>query len=85
MFDMGKSFRVDLDPNYKGHRPEIPEDLKLQWLELAQYEAFGLQTFAEDCGYEADDIIGTLAVKSAGEGHDIRIFSNDKDFAQLVN
>ena len=86
VLDMGKSFRVDLDPNYKGHRPEIPEDLKLQWPELAPLcEAFGLQTFAEDCGYEADDIIGTLAVKFAREGHDIRIFSNDKDFAQLVN
>jgi DNA polymerase I len=85
VFDMGKSFRVDLLPDYKGHRPEMPDELRLQWPELAPLsEAFGYSTFAEDCGFEADDVIGTLSRAYAKEGFDVRIVSNDKDFAQLV-
>ena len=78
VFDVGKSFRNDLYPAYKGQRPDKPADLKQQWPELIPLcESFGITALAQE-GFEADDIIGTLAVRAAAAGV-------DKDFAQLVN
>ena len=84
VFDVGTSFRNELYPDYKGQRPDKPADLEQQWPELMPLcQAFGVAAFGQD-GLEADDIIGTLAVRAAAQGVDVRIISSDKDFAQLV-
>ena len=84
LFDKGKSFRNDLYPDYKGQRPDMPEDLREQWPHFIPLcEEWGVKALAME-GFEADDIIGTLA-QHAGPGLDVTIVSNDKDFAQLVN
>ena len=84
VFDLGKSFRNDLYPEYKGTRPDMPEDLRLQWPELVPLsQDFGVHAIAID-GIEADDIIGTLARRYAGPDLHVSIVSADKDFCQLV-
>ena len=79
------SFRKEIFPEYKANRGEMPEDLEKQvpWLKkmVQILNIYGV----EKEGYEADDIIGTLA--RLGTKHNLKIFivSGDKDFAQLVN
>ena len=86
VFDKGKSFRAEKFTEYKAHRPSMPEPLKLQWPEsMPISEVFGFQTYAKDDGFEADDIIGTMAKKYATKDLHVTIFSNDKDFSQLVD
>ncbi|MEC9391120.1 MAG: DNA polymerase I [Myxococcota bacterium] len=83
LFDKGKSFRNDLYPDYKGQRPDMPEDLREQWPHFIPLcEEWGVTAMAMD-GFEADDIIGTLAQHASSEV-EVTIVSNDKDFAQLV-
>lgn len=85
VFDKGLSFRNDLYPEYKGQRPDMPADLRKQWPEFIPFsEEWGIKALAQE-GYEADDIIGTLAVQHGGPDCDVLIVSSDKDFAQLVN
>jgi DNA polymerase-1 len=85
VFDVGESFRNALYPAYKGQRPDMPEDLRQQWGELRPLiEAFGFHVVAEP-GTEADDIIGTLAVRFGSPDVLVQIVSSDKDFGQLVN
>ncbi len=84
VFDKGLSFRNALYPDYKGQRPDMPEDLRAQWGELPGLcEELGVTAVLRE-GHEADDIIGTLAVKHAAEDLHVVIVSSDKDFAQLV-
>lgn len=85
VFDVGQSFRNALLPSYKGQRPDMPADLREQWGELAPLaRAFGFVTIAVP-NTEADDVIGTLAVRFASPDLDVLIVSGDKDFGQLVN
>ena len=85
VFDVGQSFRNGLLPSYKGQRPDMPADLREQWGELAPLaRAFGFVVIAVP-DTEADDVIGTLAVRFASPDVDVLIVSGDKDFAQLVN
>jgi DNA polymerase-1 len=85
MFDRGPSFRNDIYPDYKGHRPDMPEDLRQQWPEFEPFcREWGVFATAVD-GFEADDVIGTLATRYAGPDLNVTIVSNDKDLAQLVN
>ena len=84
-FDKGLSFRNDLYPAYKGQRPDMPADLRKQWPEFIPLsEELGLPATAIE-GFEADDIIGTLAARYGGPELHVSIVSTDKDFAQLVN
>jgi len=84
VFDEGASFRNELYPAYKGTRPDMPEDLRAQWPELAPLcRELGLTALAHE-GWEADDIIGTLATRHAGPEVTAYIVSSDKDFCQLV-
>lgn len=84
VFDKGKSFRVDLFPDYKGHRPEKPEELDLQWPHFQSLiEAWGCPYLAME-GVEADDVIGTLAKRFGGPDVDVTLVTGDKDFYQLV-
>jgi len=80
----GKTFRDDLDPNYKANRPPMPDDLRAQVLPMCEIvEALGIPILRID-GVEADDVIGTLAQRANAESIDVTISTGDKDFAQLV-
>lgn len=78
------SFRKDLYQEYKANRSEMPEDLvpQVPYIKLFA-EALGIPGF-EAAGFEADDLIGTIAKKLSQEGYLVHIVSGDKDFAQLV-
>jgi DNA polymerase I len=81
----GKTFRDEWYPEYKAHRPPMPEDLSSQFKPLIQLlEAMGLPILIID-GVEADDVIGTLAHQATNEGISVVISTGDKDMAQLVN
>lgn len=80
----GPTFRDDLDPEYKANRPPMPDDLRAQiepMLEIVQ--ALGIPMLRVP-GVEADDVIGTLAVRGVDAGMHVVISTGDKDFAQLV-
>jgi DNA polymerase-1 len=81
----GRTFRDDLFEAYKSHRPKMPDDLRCQIEPLhAVIRAMGLPVLIE-AGVEADDVIGTLAVKAFKIGFQVIISTGDKDMAQLVN
>jgi len=80
----GKTFRSDIYPAYKAQRPPAPEDLVPQFpLIRVATKAFNLPSLELD-GYEADDIIATLAVQAREAGGRVTIISSDKDLMQLV-
>ena len=80
----GETFRTRLDERYKAHRPPMPDDLRVQ-VPLTQeaVSLLGLAVLAQP-DVEADDVIGTLAVRAAGSGFEVVIASSDKDLMQLV-
>ncbi|CAM3586507.1 DNA polymerase I [Bordetella flabilis] len=81
----GKTFRDDLYPEYKSHRPPMPEDLAAQIEPIhSVVRALGWPIFAVE-GVEADDIIGTLARIATEHGLKTIVSTGDKDLAQLVN
>jgi DNA polymerase I len=81
----GKTFRDDLYPEYKAHRPSMPEDLARQIEPIHEVvRALGWPILMIE-GVEADDVIGTLASKAAAQGIATVISTGDKDLAQLVN
>ncbi|QPJ63583.1 MAG: DNA polymerase I [Candidatus Nitronauta litoralis] len=79
-----KTFRHDLFPEYKANRGEPPEDLKAQFPYFKELvDCFNITTLSRE-GYEADDIIGTLARQGERNGMHVVIVSGDKDMMQLV-
>ena len=77
--------RVQEFPYYKAHRQETPEDIKISEPYIRSIiEAYGIPIL-EAPGYEADDVIGTLAKKAEQEGYDVYMVTPDKDFGQLVS
>jgi DNA polymerase-1 len=81
----GKTFRNDMYPEYKAHRPPMPDDLREQIEPIhAIVRAMGLPLLMVD-GVEADDVIGTLAQQATEQGINTIISTGDKDMAQLVN
>jgi DNA polymerase-1 len=81
----GKTFRDALYDQYKANRQAMPSDLAEQIQPIHDViRALGIPILIED-GVEADDVIGTLAVRAAREGIDTLISTGDKDLAQLVN
>jgi len=81
----GKTFRDDLYPQYKAHRPPMPDDLRSQIEPLhAAIRAEGWPLVVID-GVEADDVIGTLVVDAAARGIRSIVSTGDKDMAQLVD
>jgi len=81
----GKTFREDWYPEYKAHRPSMPEDLAAQIAPLHQaIAAAGWNILMVD-GVEADDVIGTLAQQAGNDGTRCIISTGDKDLTQLVN
>ena len=83
-FDKGRTFRHDAFPEYKAQRPQMAEDLRPQFARVRQIvEAFGFPIFEME-GYEADDLIGTLAAQSASRQLNVLIVTGDTDTLQLV-
>ncbi len=81
----GKTFRDDWFPEYKAHRPAMPEDLVKQIAPIhAAIKAAGWPVLMVD-GVEADDVIGTLATKATVDGVNTLISTGDKDLTQLVS
>jgi DNA polymerase-1 len=81
----GKTFRDDWYPEYKAHRPPMPDDLVRQIEPLhAAIKAAGWPLLMVD-GVEADDVIGTLATNATVDGINTLISTGDKDLTQLVN
>ena len=85
-FDLpGRTFRDDLAADYKAHRAPMPDDLAGQIpLVHRACEALGVPIITHE-RYEADDVIGTLALRGVAQGYGIVIVTGDKDFFQLVN
>jgi DNA polymerase I len=85
-FDTGKpTFRHEMYSEYKATRQKMPEDLIDQIPRVKEAaRALGLHQI-EMNGYEADDIIGTLAVRGAGNGLNVCMVTGDKDFMQLIS
>ena len=79
------SFRKEIYPEYKAHRSPMPDDMPAQIKQIEQIlEAMNIPILRLD-GFEADDIIGTLAKKAASAGVESYICSRDKDMLQLLN
>ena len=80
----GKTFRSDIYPQYKANRPPAPEDLIPQFpLVRDATRAFNLPCIEQE-GYEADDLIATLATQARDAGAHVTIISSDKDLMQIV-
>ena len=84
VFDAGDSFRAQEYPEYKATREKMPDDLRSSLGRIRDIvEAFN-DPIVELDGYEADDVIGTLAMRARDAGLEVVIVSGDKDFYQLV-
>lgn len=80
-----QTFRNDIYPEYKAHRPPAPEDLVPQFPIIREaVKAFGLPSLELD-GFEADDLIATYATQARAKGWKVTIVSSDKDLMQLVD
>mgnify|MGYP005842286677 CR=1 FL=1 len=80
----GPTFRHHLYAGYKANRPPMPEELAVQIPLIQQVTAAYRLPVVELAGYEADDVIGTLARRLAAEGFAVVMVTGDKDFIQLV-
>ncbi len=80
----GPTFRHEAMPQYKAQRPDTPEDIKASIPVIKQIlHAYGIPVIQVD-GYEADDVMGTLATEAARQGMTTYIMTPDKDLGQLV-
>lgn len=84
VFDGGKNFRTELDAEYKANRKPMPDELRQQMPYMKElFRILGWSTMqAEEV--EADDVIGSLAKRSAAKGFNTYIVSSDKDFRSIV-
>lgn len=81
----GKTFRDDIFPEYKAHRPPMPDDMRAQIQPLHELvRALGMPLLCVP-DVEADDVIGTLARTAAKQGQSVLVSTGDKDLAQLVD
>lgn len=85
VFDAGRTtFRTEMYPEYKANRAAMPDDLRIQMEPIREVvRAFNISTL-ELQGYEADDIIGTLAGRFADQGGKVVVVTGDKDLMQIV-
>lgn len=83
-FDHGKTFRHEAYPPYKAQREETPEDIKLSVPYIKEIlQAMHIPVLQAD-GFEADDVIGTLATKAGQAGVETYMLTPDKDYGQLI-
>lgn len=84
-FDHGKTFRDEAFPSYKAQREETPEDIRASVPIIKQIiKAMHIPVLQVD-GFEADDVIGTLATKAGKAGITTYMLTPDKDYGQLVS
>lgn len=84
-FDTGKTFRDDIYPQYKGTRAKMPEDLGPQIERIRQLvDAFNIPRLEIE-GYEADDVLGSVAHQAVKQGLGVKIITGDRDLLQLVS
>jgi len=84
-FDSGRTFRHDVYAEYKAHRPEMADDLRHQMERIRQIlEVLNVPIMVKE-GYEADDLIGSLAAIARRRGLEVVIVTGDSDLLQLVD
>jgi len=84
-FDTGKTFRDEIFPAYKGTREKMPDDLSPQIGRIRQMvDAFNIPRLEME-GFEADDVLGSIARIAASQGLGVKIITGDRDLLQLVN
>jgi DNA polymerase-1 len=84
-FDTGKTFRDDIYPDYKATREKMPDDLRPQIERIREMvDAFNIPRL-EVKGYEADDVLGTVAHLAVAAGFGVKIITGDRDLLQLVD
>jgi DNA polymerase-1 len=84
-FDIsGKTFRSEMYPDYKANRQETPEDIRSAIPVIKDIIRAMNITILEKQGYEADDIVGTLAKKAEPAGFEVMMMTPDKDYGQLL-
>lgn len=84
-FDHGKTFRDEAFPQYKAQREETPEDIRRSVPIIKDIIAAMHIPAVQADGFEADDVIGTLATKAGAEGVETYMLTPDKDYGQLVH
>lgn len=83
-FDTGKTFRDQLFPEYKATRAKMPDDLRPQIERIRQVvDAFNIPRLEME-GFEADDVLGSIAKQAAAQGLGVKIITGDRDLLQLV-
>ncbi|MFZ6031551.1 MAG: DNA polymerase I [Chloroflexota bacterium] len=83
-FDTGKTFRDQIFPAYKGTRAKMPDDLRPQIGRIRQVvDAFHIPRLEVE-GYEADDVLGSVARSAVALGYGVKIITGDRDLLQLV-
>ena len=81
----GPTFRNEIDPEYKAHRPPPPEELVMQLpIAIKWIEQMGFATVSKS-GYEADDMIASVTKLATAQGMNVRIVSHDKDLYQMID
>jgi len=84
-FDTGRTFRDDLYSEYKATREKMPDDLRLQLDRIREVvNTFGIPILEAE-GYEADDVLGTVARLASNEGVEVIILTGDRDLLQLAD
>jgi len=84
-FDVGKTFRDEMFPEYKATREKMPDDLRVQIERIRQMvDVFNIPRLEMD-GYEADDVLGSVARIAVEQGLGVKIVTGDRDLLQLVN
>ena len=81
----GATFRHEMYPDYKANRQDTPEDIHASVPYIKEVLTAMRIPILEMCGWEADDVIGTLSAKACCEGFEVYMVTPDKDFGQLVN
>src|SRR5574339_11141 len=84
-FDTGKTFRDQIFPEYKGTRDKMPDDLSPQITRIRELvDAFNIPRLELE-GFEADDVLGSIAHIANEQGLGVKIITGDRDLLQLVN
>jgi len=84
-FDTGKTFRHEIFTAYKATRAKMPDDLAPQIKRIRELvDAFNIPRLEME-GFEADDVLGSIARSAAGQGLGVKIITGDRDLLQLVN
>ena len=84
-FDVGRTFRDKLFPDYKGTRDKMPPDLSIQIGRIMELvEAFNIPSLTAE-GFEADDVLGTVARLAVEQGVEVKIITGDRDLLQLAD